>query len=688
MLNWLTGPQDQSVIVGPAQPGETAPRRNIGAKDGLYKYPDNVPEMSTIYGILTWAVKQYPELKAMGSRKLIATHEKEKIVSKKIDGKIQQIPRKWTYYELSGYNYLSYTELLNIVHDYAAGLLAIGIQPKGKEIFHIYAQTSAEWMQTALALNANAITVATAYDTLGEEGVTHSFTQTESIGVFVDNTNLHTLINPLKKATNIRIVIYKDDIDDPEHSDEINQIKAIRPNIKVYSYSEVIKLGKEKFTEPITPSPEDIALIMYTSGSTGPPKGVVLTNANVAAGVAGTGMNISHDSVAPGSKLLAFLPLAHILEFTFELLTFYWGGILGYGTIKTISDVSMHNCVGDIREFKPNMIVGVPAVWETVRKGILGKIEQLPPLKQKMFWGAYYAKTSLAKYGLPMPLVDRLIFSKIKEATGGCLRFNFNGGAAISYDTQEFITNVLAPMVIGYGLTETNANCCLMAPKHFAYGTQGPLSQSVTVKLVDVPDAGYFAKNNQGEVYIKGPCVMAEYYKNEQETKEAMTEDGWFKSGDIGEWTPAGHIRLIDRKKNLVKTLNGEYIAIEKLESVYRSNPYILNICVYADQNQVKPIAIIVPNPNPVEKLAKELGVETHEDIAQDPKVSKAIQKSIIETGANSGLKGIELIAGVVISKHEWTPQNGFLTSAQKLERRKILADNKKEIDELYKETS
>ena len=135
MLNWLTGPQDQSVIVGPAQPGETAPRRNIGAKDGLYKYPDNVPEMSTIYGILTWAVKQYPELKAMGSRKLIATHEKEKIVSKKIDGKIQQIPRKWTYYELSGYNYLSYTELLNIVHDYAAGLLAIGIQPKGKEIF-------------------------------------------------------------------------------------------------------------------------------------------------------------------------------------------------------------------------------------------------------------------------------------------------------------------------------------------------------------------------------------------------------------------------------------------------------------------------------------------------------------------------------------------------------------------------
>ncbi|KAF5092745.1 hypothetical protein D0Z03_002715 [Geotrichum reessii] len=688
MFNWLAGPQDFSAIVGTAQPGETAPRRNIGAKEAPYKYPDNNPEMNTIYSILTWAVKQYPELDAMGWRTLISTHEKEKIVPKKIDGIIQQVPKKWTYYELSGYQYITYTELLDIVQEYAAGLLAIGVQPKGKEIFHIYAQTSAQWLHTALALNANAITVATAYDTLGEEGVTHSLTQTESVGVFVDNSNLHTLINPLKKATNIRIVIYKDDIDDPHRHDELNQIRAIRPNIKIYSYSEVIKLGKDNFREPITPSPEDVALIMYTSGSTGPPKGVVLTNENVVAGVAGTGMNVTHADVAPGSKLLAFLPLAHILEFTFELLTLYWGGILGYGTIKTISDASMYNCVGDIREFKPNMLVGVPAVWETVRKGILGKIELLPPLKQKLFWASYFAKVKLAQYGLPLPLVDRFIFSKIKEATGGALQFTFNGGAAISLDTQQFITNLIAPMVIGYGLTETNANCCLMSPKTFAYGTQGPLTHAVTVKLVDVPDAGYFAKNNQGELFIKGPCVLTHYYKNEEETKKGLTEDGWFKSGDIGEWTPEGHIRLIDRKKNLIKTLNGEYIAIEKLESVYRSNPYILNICVYADQNQTKPIAVIVPNPNPVNKLANELGVELHEDIAHDPKVSKAIQKSIIQTGAKNGLKGIELIAGVVISKVEWTPQNGFLTSAQKLERRKILADNKKEIEEVYNQTS
>lgn len=684
----VNNPKDYSVIVGEAKPGETAPRRNIGAKAAPWEFPGNNPDCNTIYNLLTWACNEFSTREAMGSRKVIGTHDEKKMVTKKIDGKLEKIPKTWTYFELSPYSYMTYKELHQLIKEYASGILSLGIEPKGKEIFHIYAQTSAEWFQTALACNANAIPIATAYDTLGEEGLTHSLVETESVGIFVDNAILHTLVKPLEKAKNIRIIVYREDIDDVENHKDLKALRAVNPDLQIYSYNQVLARGKENFAEPLQPKPEDLALIMYTSGSTGPPKGVVLTNANVMAGVAGPTANINRTYIEPGDRLLAFLPLAHILEFTFELATLYWGGVLGYGTVKTISDASVRNCLGDIREFKPSVMVGVPAVWESVRKGILAKVNALPSFSQKLFWAAFRTKLKLTNMGLPCPLVDNLIFKKIKEATGGNLKIVLNGGAAISLETQQFITTLICPMVIGYGLTESNANTCLMTPRSYKYGTQGEITHAVTIKLVDVPDAGYFAKNNQGELLIQGPPVSSHYFKNEKETSAAYTDDGWFRTGDIGEWTPEGHIKLVDRKKNLIKTLNGEYIAIEKLESVYRSDSYILNICVYADENRVKPVAIIVPNPAQVEKLTQALGIDSHEDIAQDPAVIEAIQQSVIETGQKGGLKGIEIILGVVVSKVEWTPQNGFLTSAQKLERKKILADNKEAIEKLYNKYS
>lgn len=679
---WLNASGDRSVIVGEAAPGETAPRRNVDCKEGPWPYPDNDPKINTIWALFESSCEKFADSDAMAWRDVIKVHSEEKMVTKKVDGKSTQVPKTWQYFELSGYTYMTYKEVYANVKNYAAGILSLGIKPR-EEIFHIYGQTSHIWLQTALACNANAITVATAYDNLGEKGILHSLTQTQSVAIFVDNAILHTLVKPIAE-TNIRIIICKDEIKDKENDEDVKALLEARPELQIYSYSDIIELGKKNFTEPGLPKPEDVALIMYTSGSTGAPKGVVLTQANVIAGVAGTVGNVDHSVIPPKSRLLAYLPLAHILEFTFEMNVFYWGGTLGYGTIKTLSDNSVRNCLGDICEFKPTIMVGVPAVWETVRKGILGQIAKLPYLTQKIFWLAFHSKVKLASYGIPLPLVDNLIFKKVRAATGGNLSYVMNGGASISYDTQVFITNLICPMLNGYGLTETNANTCLLTPYSFAYSSQGELTHSITAKLVDVAEAGYFAKNNQGELLVKGPSVSAEYYKNPEETSASHTEDGWFKTGDIGEWTKMGHIKLIDRKKNLVKTANGEYIAIEKLETVYRSNQYIASICVYADENKVKPVGIVVPNQANVERLASELGVEHHDDIAHDPKVKKAIEKSIIETGSKGGLKGIELLQGIVVSKVEWTPQNGFLTSAQKLERKKILKDNKKEIDQVY----
>jgi long-chain acyl-CoA synthetase len=370
------------------------------------------------------------------------------------------------------------------------------------------------------------------------------------------------------------------------------------------------------------------------------------------------------EHIGPGDGLLTYLPLAHILEFVFENASLYWGSTMGYGNPKTLSDSSVRNCNGDIREFKPSVMVGVPAVWETVKKGIIAKVNQASPVAKNLFWGALWAKTNLMSMGLPgSGLLDAVVFKKLKEATGGRLRLCMSGGGPIAKETQQFISMAIAPMIIGYGLTETSAQGCLMNPFEWNNNNMGAMPASIEIKLVDFADAGYFVTNKpnpQGEVWIRGTGNMEGYYQNEKETAETMTEDGWLKTGDIGEFDSVGHLKLIDRKKNLIKTLNGEYIALEKLESVYRSAPVVANICVYADQQQAKPIAIIVPAEPALKALASANGIpgETIEELVHNKKLQSAVLKDLQAAGRAGGLSGIEIIEGVVLSDEEWTPQN------------------------------
>lgn len=357
--------------------------------------------------------------------------------------------------------------------------------------------------------------------------------------------------------------------------------------------------------------------------------------------------------------------------------------------MKTISSASVRNCKGDMEELEPTVMVGVAAVWESVRKGIMAKISQLPTLTQKIFWTAYHAKIKMKRYHIPGgDTLGNLIFKKIKQATGGHLRYCLNGGSAISVDAQEFVTPLLCPMLIGYGLTETTANTCVLQPDRFELGVAGDLTGATTAKLIDVEELGYLAKNNQGEILLKGAAITSEYYKNPEETQKVFDKDGWFCTGDIGEWLPNGHLKVIDRKKNLVKTQNGEYIALEKLESVYRSNAYVQNICVYADETKVKPVGIVVPNLGPMADLAKSKGImksgEEVENYLRDKKLQRAVADELIKTGKSQGLGGIELLEGVVFFDEEWTPQNGFVTSAQKLKRKDILNAVKDDIEKLY----
>ncbi|KAI1095927.1 acetyl-CoA synthetase-like protein [Rostrohypoxylon terebratum] len=667
--------------------GETKPRRHPLTADGLITKPSD--DISTIYELLRVSVAKYGNAKAMGSRRLVRTHQETKKVKRIVDGAEQQVDKAWTFFELGPYEYLSYNDFEKLVLNIGSGLRRLGMNKNDR--VHIFAATSANWLTMSHAAASQSMPIVTAYDTLGEEGLRHSMVATGAKAIFLDPHLLPTLGNVLKDATEVRYVIWNNQHQvRPEH---MNNLKSNYPHIVVKSFKELERLGREDPVDPVPPTPEDLCCIMYTSGSTGTPKGVPLKHKNLVAAVAGVSV-VVQPFIGPGDGLLTYLPLAHILELVFENASLYWGSTMGYGNPKTLSDTSVRNCAGDIREFKPSILVGVPAVWESVKKGITSKVASSGAIAYNLFWGSLALKSSLLATGIPgTSVLDSVVFGKIKEATGGRLKLCLNGGGPVAKDTQQFISMAIAPMIIGYGLTETNAMGALMNPLEWSADTIGAMPACIEVKLVDFPDAGYYATNKpnpQGEIWIRGESVLEEYYQNEKETKENIAEGGWFKTGDIGEWAPNGHLKIIDRKKNLVKTLNGEYIALEKLEAIYRSVHVVANICVYADQSKAKPIAIIVPAEPALKQLAADNGIQgaSIEELVHDKKLNGIVLRELQNAGRAGGLSGIEIIEGVALSDEEWTPYNGLVTAAQKLNRKGILQKYEKEVKAAYGSSS
>ncbi|KAK6819541.1 long-chain acyl-CoA synthetase [Apiospora arundinis] len=659
-----------------ARRGRDHPRRHPLTADGLISKPaDNI---STIYELVRVSAEKYGNAKCMGSRRLVRTHQETKKVKKMVDGVEQEVDKNWTFFELSSYEYLSYNDYEKLVLNIGSGLRKLGME-QGDRV-HIFAATSAHWLGMSHGAASQSMPIVTAYDTLGQEGLRHSMVATGAKAIFLDPHLLPTLGNVLKDATEVRYVIWNSQ--NQVKQEHINNLKSSFPDVTVLSFKELEKMGKENPYEPVPPHADDLCCIMYTSGSTGTPKGVPLKHSNVVAAVAGVSV-VVQPFIGPGDGLLTYLPLAHILEFVFENAAIFWGTTMGYGNPRPCRTPRSETA-------PPSVLVGVPAVWESVKKGITAKVAASGAVSQNLFWAAMWAKSKLMGAGLPgSGLLDAIVFKKIKEATGGKLKLCLNGGGPVSRDTQHFISMAIAPMIIGYGLTETNAMGTIMSPQEWSADSHGAMPACIEIKLVDFPDAGYFATNKpnpQGEVWIRGPSVMREYYKNEKETAEAIAPGGWFKTGDIGEWDQNGHLKLIDRKKNLVKTLNGEYIALEKLESIYRSASFVGNICVYADQQKAKPIAIIVPLEPALKKLAQSIDVkgDSLEELVHNKKLHNAVLKELQNAGRQGGLSGIEIIDGVVVTDEEWTPQNGLVTAAQKLNRKGILEKYKKEVDEAY----
>ncbi|GAA5902462.1 uncharacterized protein JCM6883_001417 [Sporobolomyces salmoneus] len=678
-----------SVEVGPEpRSDETRPRRYADTADELSKTPE--PGVEVIPDLLAKSVEIRGDQPAVGWREVVKVHNEEKEITKTVGGKEVKEKKNWQYFELSDYKYLSYKELAEIVKQAASALIETGHSKD--TMFNIFASTSVHWQVMANACASQSITFATAYDSLGPDGLQHSINEPSVYGLFTNASLLSTVSSIVSSCPSLKVLIYDGDQKDIK-SGSLEKIRE--QGIKVLHWEEFLKLGKENPKEPNRPGKDDVATIMYTSGSSGAPKGCVITHENVVSCVAGV-MTVLGQLITPDARFIAYLPLAHIFEMTVEFTLLYVGIPMGFANVKTLTDNSVRNCMGDIRAFKPTIMTGVPAVWELIRKGILSKVTSGGTLKSSIFHGALAAK-SWTKH---LPLVgsvvgavtDKVVFNQVRAATGGNLTYAVNGGAPISESTQEFLMQVLTPNFIqGYGGTESCALSCILPPSMARPGTVGLPCPPVEIKLRDFSDAGYRAQGNpqEGEICMRGPAICKGYYKRDDLTKEAFV-DGWFLTGDIGRWNPDGTLSIIDRKKNLVKLSHGEYIAVESLESKYKSSPLVTNICVHADSNANKPMAIIVPNESAVRKLASDQSLHSSanscewKELCQDSKVSKAVLQELLSVGKKSGLKPIEMLQCVVLAPEEWTPQNGFLTAAQKLQRKVILKEFEQEIKEVY----
>ncbi|KAK4056373.1 long-chain fatty acid-CoA ligase [Microbotryomycetes sp. JL221] len=672
-----------SVEVGPETKGQGRVRRFVNTADKLVERPSE--GINVIADILKQSSVKYADQRAVGWRDLVKMHTEKKDVQKKVDGKEVTETKTWQYYELTDYKYMTYKQLYESVKQAGSALVETGHSKD--TIFNIYSQTSKNWQIMANACAMQSITFATAYDSLGEDGLQHSLAEPDVYGLFTNANLIGTISNVIDKTPSVKVLVYDGKQEDVK-AGALDKIKGA--GVKVLHIDEFLQLGKDNPREPNHPQPDDVACLMYTSGSTGAPKGVQITNRNVIAAIAGAELLLG-ELIFPGARYIAFLPLAHIFEFAVEMTLLYCGIPMGYAGVKTLTDNSVRNCVGDMRAFKPTLMCGVPAVWEQIRKGILAKVRAGG--KEKIFNWAFSTKSSMGNRGLIAKLLDTVVFSKVKEATGGSLKYAVNGGAAISKDTQSFLqTSLVEKFLAGYGLTETCALAFILPPTMLQTGVVGVPSPAVEAKLVDYPEANYFSTNNppQGEVWIRGATVTKGYYKRPDETKEAYTDDGWFKTGDIGEWRPDGTLAIIDRKKNLVKLSGGEYIALERLESIYKSCALVANICLIADPDATKPMAIIFPHEQNLKSFVAEKGISgvssdsDLEALCSNDDVRKSILAECNAVGKRAGLKPLETLQTCILDPTEWTPQSGMLTAAQKLQRKTIQGKFADKIKAIY----
>ena len=514
-----------------------------------------------------------------------------------------------------------------------------------------------EWPVVDFACMAMGVVDVPLYQTLTPEQVGFMLRDSGSRAAFVSTREQYDKIAHAGEIPMLERVVVFDRGEFP-NATSFESLLESSPQLETRDAGFDAKLGETK--------PEELATIIYTSGTTGDPKGVMLTHRNLCD-------NLRHSTddliVAQGDRVISFLPLSHSLARHLDYAIYAHAGVLAYLP-------GFDRLPAAMKEVKPTIFLSVPRVFEKVRQGVEGKAHGMKKriLKWSLKQGAKHKDEVVAGKtpgALGWKIANKLVFSKIREAFGGDAKLFISGGAPLGKEMTDWFLSVGIRVFEGYGMTETSPVIARNTFAGYRPYTVGTVVPNIEVRLAE-----------DGELEVRGTSVFAGYWKNEEATKKDFTPDGWFKTGDIAKLED-GFLSITDRKKELMKTSGGKYIAPQPLESKLKVDALVGQAAVIGDQKKFVSV-VISPNFDALEKWAKQNGVATQDraKLVSDAKVLQ-VYKGIVSQ-ANKGLAHYEAIKKIAIVPDEWTPESGEVTPSLKLKRRVINEKYKDRINAMY----
>ncbi|MEO6806819.1 MAG: long-chain fatty acid--CoA ligase, partial [Edaphobacter sp.] len=498
------------------------------------------------------------------------------------------------------------------------------------------------------------------YPTLTPEQIGYMLRDSGAKVAVVSSRELYEKLAAAGDLPELKYVAVMDGSDDPD----ANSFAALMKGAEMkqgrdIAFDTMVKQAK----------PEDLATIIYTSGTTGEPKGVMLTHGNLAS-------NLNHSTGSMGfdakDSCISFLPLSHVTARHLDYAMMCHGARLAYCPKFDLLPAAM-------KAVKPTVFVAVPRVYEKIRQAVEGKSAASPVKLKILKWALATGKKHRGEVlvgrtpgGLGAKIANKLVYTKIREAFGGCARVFISGGAPLGMDSAGWFADVGIRIFEGYGLTETSPVISLNFPEAHKIGTVGKALVNVQCRFAE-----------DGELEVKGPSIFSGYWKKEKETREAFTADGWFKTGDIGNIDSDGFLSITDRKKELLKTSGGKLIAPQPIENKLKANVLVSHAALVGDKHKFACV-LISPNFAALEGWAKGQGIATgdHAALVKDAKVVKVYQEIVDKV--NASLAHYESIKRIRVVPEEWSLENGALTPSMKLKRRVVEQRYAKEIGEFY----
>ncbi|XP_015436419.1 PREDICTED: long-chain-fatty-acid--CoA ligase 4 isoform X1 [Dufourea novaeangliae] len=631
-------------------------------------------KVDTLEKMLSWVAKLHSEKRCLGTRQILAEEDE-----------VQPNGRIFKKYKMGDYKWKTYTEVDRLTNSFSRGIRELGLIARKNIV--IFAETRAEWMIAAYGCFKQNLTVVTIYATLGDDAIAHGINETEVDTVITSHDLLPKFKRLLEKVPVIKTIIYMED-----------QLKSTdtagyKDGVRLIPFSDVIKKGNNSTAPMSPPQSNDTAIIMYTSGSTGVPKGVLLSHGNI---ISTLKAYCDAVEIKPDDVFLGFLPLAHVFELLAESVCLLTGVPIGYSSPLTMIDSSskiQRGSKGDASVLHPTCLSAVPLILDRISKGINEKVKKSGAFRQAIFNFAYEYKLKWVKRGYDTPLFDKYIFGAARQVLGGRVRLILCGGAPLSPDTHTQVKNCLCVTVTqGYGLTETTSCATVMDVHDRSTGRVGAPTTVCDIRLENWEEAGYRVTDTphpRGEILIGGANVSAGYYKLLDKTQDDFfQEDGrqWFRTGDIGEFHTDGCIKIIDRKKDLVKLQLGEYVSLGKVEAELKTCPVVENICIYGDAHKTYTVALVVPNPYYLEEIATSLGMtgKSIEELCNSSEIEKAVLQELIEQANKCKLQRFEMPGAVKLCTEQWSPDMGLVTAAFKLKRKAVQDRYQHEINRMY----